>query len=185
MTVSDRKSQCAAQNLENTKPERQVTLLSRTEDVKVEINDSEIVSRLQLTCNRIEFWSSVSRARNDAKELRERNSEVEELRDEKQEEGLAEMAKDASHPKGHAGKVCETVANKYLGRIPVVVDQGKRACKKRQREKHGQLVLSSKGSTKLKVVMNQNRAGNNARLGGLQTIDTGIDVDRIGAKHCN
>lgn len=46
------------------------------------------------------------------------------LRDEEEEHGLAEVAQDADHGKGHAGKVAEGVAHEDARRVPVVLEQG-------------------------------------------------------------
>ena len=54
-------------------------------------------------------------------ELRDRVQEVEDLWDKEQEHSLAEVSNDGHHGKGHAGKVCEGVTHKGLGRIPVQV----------------------------------------------------------------
>lgn len=52
-------------------------------------------------------------------ELRHRVQEVENLRNEEQEHGLAEVSNDGDDSKGHASKVREGVPNKGLCRISV------------------------------------------------------------------
>lgn len=55
----------------------------------------------------------MSGTRNEAEELRDGIQEVEDLRDEEEEDGLAEVAEDAYDGKGHAGEVAEGVPHKY------------------------------------------------------------------------
>jgi len=55
---------------------------------------------------------TVPGARNDAEELRDGVEEVENLRDEEEQESLAEVPEDAYHCKRHACKVAVGVAHK-------------------------------------------------------------------------
>lgn len=60
----------------------------------------------------------VPRTRHEVEELGYTVQEVEHLRNEKQDHGLAEVAQDAHHRKGHASKIAEGVANKYTRWVP-------------------------------------------------------------------
>lgn len=53
------------------------------------------------------------------KQLRKRVNEVDDLRDEEQQHGLAEMAEDSNHCKRHSSKITECVSYKYRGGVPV------------------------------------------------------------------
>ena len=58
-------------------------------------------------------------------ELREGVEEVEDLRNEKQQQGLAEMAQNPHHRKRHSSEVTVRVANESLGRIPEGVNNAR------------------------------------------------------------
>ena len=55
----------------------------------------------------------MSRTGNYVEQLRQRIDEVYDLGDEEQQHGLAEMAKNAHHSKGHPSKVTERVSYKH------------------------------------------------------------------------
>lgn len=63
---------------------------------------------------------SMPRTRHQAKQLRGRQDEVEDLGKEEQQQGLGKMTKDADHRKSHAGEVAECIADESLGRKPEV-----------------------------------------------------------------
>lgn len=64
-------------------------------------------------------------ARNDVKELRNRVDEVEDLRHEEQQQGLAEVTENSNDCKHHASEVAVSVPNENLRWIPVVIPQRK------------------------------------------------------------
>lgn len=70
------------------------------------------------------LWEAVSWTRDDAKELRDRVEEVDDLWDEEEKEGLAKVTKDPYHSKCHASKVAKGVAHKYTRRIPDRIREG-------------------------------------------------------------
>lgn len=59
------------------------------------------------------------RARYEVEQLRHRINEVEDLRDEEQQNGFAEMAENADHGERHARKVVERVTDEHLRRVSV------------------------------------------------------------------
>ena len=61
---------------------------------------------------------SVSWTGYELKELRGGVDKVEYLRDEEEEEGLAEETEDSRDRQNHTSKVAEGVTNKHLGRVP-------------------------------------------------------------------
>ena len=71
------------------------------------------------------LWQSVSRAGDQSEELRDGVHKVEDLRDEEEEHGLAEVAEDGDHCKRHASKVAVRVTNKHSGGIPVGGEGGR------------------------------------------------------------
>ena len=69
--------------------------------------------------NENSLWQSVSWAWDQSEELRCRVDKVEDLGDEEEEHGLAEVAEDGDHRKCHASKVAVRVTNKHSGGVPV------------------------------------------------------------------
>ena len=61
----------------------------------------------------------MSWAGDQSEELRDGIYKVEDLGDEEEEHGLAEVAEDGDHRKCHASKVAVGVTNKHSGGIPV------------------------------------------------------------------
>ena len=66
-----------------------------------------------------EGWKSMPWARNELEELRDREHEIEHLRNEKQEDCFAEPAQDSHHGEGHPGEIAESVANKHPRGVPL------------------------------------------------------------------
>lgn len=66
---------------------------------------------------RVEFRQPMSRAGNEVEKLRHRINKIEHLRDEKQQNRLAEVAENADDRESHARKVVERVADEDLRRI--------------------------------------------------------------------
>ena len=64
-------------------------------------------------------WQSVPGTGYELEELRYRIQEIDDLRDEKEQHGLAEVAQDGNNSERHARKVAERVAHKNLCRISV------------------------------------------------------------------
>ncbi len=62
----------------------------------------------------------------DAEDLRHREHEVEDLREEEEKHGLREVTEDAYHGKGHSREVAECIAHKHLRGEFVVLDESKR-----------------------------------------------------------
>ncbi|SMQ51070.1 unnamed protein product [Zymoseptoria tritici ST99CH_3D7] len=56
---------------------------------------------------RIETWHSVTRTRDQSKQLRCRVHKVEDLGDEQEEQGLAEVSQDAHHGEQHACEIAQ------------------------------------------------------------------------------
>lgn len=67
---------------------------------------------------RVELREAVPRAGDEVEELRNGVEEVEDLGDEEEEGGFAEVAEDADHGEGHSGEVAERVAHEYFRWIP-------------------------------------------------------------------
>lgn len=65
----------------------------------------------------------MSRAVNDPEDLGERDHEIEDLWQEKQEHSLCEVTQDAHHSESHACKVAESVANEDFRGELVVLEQ--------------------------------------------------------------
>ena len=65
------------------------------------------------------LWQSVLWAWDQSEELWCGVDKVEDLGDEEEEHGLAEVAEDGNHRKRHASKVAVRVTNKHSGGIPV------------------------------------------------------------------
>lgn len=62
----------------------------------------------------------MARARQQAEELRCRVDEVENLRNEQEKQGFAEMTQYPHNCKNHASKVAIRISHKHLSRVPVV-----------------------------------------------------------------
>ena len=63
----------------------------------------------------------VSRTRQKVKQLRKGVREVDQLRQKKQQHGLAKMAKDSNNCKSHSSCVTECISDKNTGRVPAIV----------------------------------------------------------------
>ena len=74
------------------------------------------------------------RARNQVEKLGCRIYEVENLRDEQQEQCLAEVAEDADDGEDHAGKVAVCIADEDTGWVAVVGEQGEGDAEKGKEE---------------------------------------------------
>ena len=74
------------------------------------------------------LWQSVSWAGDQPEELRDGVHKVEDLGDEEEEHGLAEVAEDGDHCKRHASKVAVCVTNKHSGGVPVGGEGGVYQC---------------------------------------------------------
>lgn len=61
----------------------------------------------------------------EVKQLRHREEEVKDLRDEKQHHRLGKVSDDPHHGKGHASEVAVCIANKDTGRVPVQRQQSR------------------------------------------------------------
>jgi hypothetical protein len=77
----------------------------------------------------------MSRAGNEAEQLRDREDEVEDLRDKKEEERLWEVGDDSDARESHAGEVAERVAGEGSRWVP---------------ETHSHQTSASNGRTRLK-----------------------------------
>jgi len=65
----------------------------------------------------------VARARYEPNQLRERDREVEELRNKEQHQGFAKVPGYANHSECQSGEVRVRVPHKHSGREPVVIQQ--------------------------------------------------------------
>jgi hypothetical protein len=84
----------------------------------------------------IELWKSMSGAVNDTEDLRERDQEVEDLRQEEEEHGLCEVTQDAHHREGHTREVAKGVAYEDLRGEFVVLEQTQGHKDKRNNDCH-------------------------------------------------
>lgn len=66
----------------------------------------------------------MTRTRDQPKQLRDGIAKVEDLRDQKQDKRLAEVAEDTDHDEYHAREVAVCVSHKGTGRVPVIPEEG-------------------------------------------------------------
>jgi len=86
----------------------------------------------------VEARQAMARARHDGEDLGSGVDGIEDLREEEQPQGLAEVAEDAVNGEHHAGKVAVRVSNKHLGRVPIVAQERERHGHERKQEVDGE-----------------------------------------------
>lgn len=116
-------------------------------------------------------------------ELRQRVDKVYDLRDEEEQHGFAEMAEDPNHSECHPSKVTERVPYEHRRWVPVVVEESQRGEKERDHEVQRENMVISVVSIELQYIEDDDGAGDEEGLPGLDAIDPGQDVDGIRAEH--
>lgn len=71
----------------------------------------------------VELWETVARAGNQAKDLRCRVEEVEDLRNQEETQGLGKMAENTDDGENHSREVAVCVTHENFGGVPVVVQE--------------------------------------------------------------
>ena len=82
-----------------------------------------IIDAVELIRLVVELGEPMSWTVHDPEELRERQHEVNNLRDEEEEHSLGEVSQDANDSKGHPREVAEGVTNEDLGWEAVVLQK--------------------------------------------------------------
>lgn len=121
-------------------------------------------------------------------QLRGRVGGVEQLRDEQQQQRLAEVAEDADDGEDHAGEVAVRVADEDARRVPVVVperqrdaDEGEQEVEREEVGVGGRVRVGGEGG-EVEEVVEGDEEGDHDGLGDFDAVDAGEDVDRIGAE---
>mmetsp|Transcript_39759 Transcript_39759/g.66702 ORF Transcript_39759/g.66702 Transcript_39759/m.66702 type:complete len:215 (+) Transcript_39759:831-1475(+) len=134
---------------------------------------------------RVELRETVARARHDLEQLRNGVHKVDQLRHEEQQQGLAEVPKNAHHGERHSRKIGERVSDKHFGRVPVEDQEGEGGRDERQHEVSGEEVRIADdlvGLVQHAQVVDENRDTDHQALTRFKAIDAGENVDRVGAK---
>lgn len=130
---------------------------------------------------------AVARARDQVEELGRRVDEVEDLRQQEQHEGLAEVALDADDHEDHAREVAVRVADENVRRVLVVGEEGEADAKKGQEEEQAEEVAVDGGvwvgGDEVQTVVGDEEKGDDNGLHHLDAIDACEDVDGIGAEN--
>lgn len=134
----------------------------------------------------IEARESVARTRNQAEELRRGVDEVEDLGDEQQEQGFAEVSEDANDGKYHAREIAVGVAHEDAGGIPVVApqrqtdaDEGEQHV---QREEMGVRRRMRERAEQVEGVVEHEQEGDDEGLGDFDAVYAREDVDAVRAE---
>jgi hypothetical protein len=129
----------------------------------------------------------VARAGDEAEDLRARVEEVEDLGDEKKAERLGEMAENTDNGEDHAGEVAVGVADKDLGRVPVVVKQSAGDTDPREEEvKREEMRVSGWVGVRgeeVEAIVKGDEEGDDDALGNFDAVDTREHVDALWAEH--
>ena len=143
-------------------------------------------TRLEQARARVEPRQAVARAGHEAKQLRGGVDKVENLREQQQDQGLAEVAQDADDDKHHARKVAVRVADEDPRRVPVVVEQGEGDPQKRQEEGQGEEVRVGGrvgvGGEQVEGVVEGEEGRDDDGLRDLDAVDAREDVDAVGGE---
>jgi hypothetical protein len=86
----------------------------------------------------VDTWQSVSGARQELKQLRNRVQKVQDLWYEEHQQRLAEVRMDTNNSEGHAREVAVSVSHEYLRGEPVVAQQTQRGADEGQDHQHGE-----------------------------------------------
>lgn len=138
----------------------------------------------------IEVRQAVPRAGHDAEELGARVEEVEDLRDEGEEQGFAEVAEDADDGEDHTGEVAVRVADEDPGGVPVVPPERRGDADEGEEEVNGEEVgvccwmrarRRWRGVERQEVV-EEEEDGDDDGLRDFDAVDAGEDVDAVGAE---
>jgi len=123
-----------------------------------------------------------------SEDLWHRQHEVEDLREEEEDHGLREVPQNADHGKGHTCEVAERVTHEDFRGELVVLQETQGHENERdddgQRENVLRYCLGSRTDVNLDNVVKKDEASDNEALTCLDTIDPGIDVDRVRAENC-
>jgi len=123
-----------------------------------------------------------------SEDLRHRQHKVEDLREEKEDHGLREVPQNADHGKGHTREIAEGITHEDFRGELVVLQEAQGHENERdddgQRENVLGYCLGSRTDVNLDNVVKQDEASDNKALTCLDTIDTGVDVDRVRAENC-
>ena len=123
-----------------------------------------------------------------SEDLGHREHEVEDLREEEEDHGLREVPQNPDHGKSHTRKVAEGITHEDFRRELVVLEQTEghenEGDDDGQRENVLRYCLGSRTYVNFDNVMKQDEASDNEALTCLDTIDTGVDVDRVRAENC-
>ncbi|RFU29736.1 hypothetical protein B7463_g6615, partial [Scytalidium lignicola] len=115
-----------------------------------------------------------------------RSEEVEELRDEKEEEGLGEVALDSYDGEDHAGEVAVGVADEDARGVPVVHEQGEGDADEGDEHVEGEEVGVGRWvgvrDEEVETVVEDEEEGDDEGLGDFDAVYPGEDVDAVGAE---
>ena len=123
-----------------------------------------------------------------SEDLGHREHEVEDLREEEEDHGLREVPQNPDHGKSHTRKVAEGITHEDSRGEFVVLEETQGHENERDDDGQGENVLryslGSRTDVNLDNVVKQDEASDNKALTCLDTIDTGVDVDRVRAENC-
>lgn len=130
----------------------------------------------------------MTRTGHELEELRHGVDEVKDLRQEKQQQSLAEVPMDASDGECHTREVAEGVTHKDFSGEPVGLKKGKRGGNERQHCNDGKLLMAQGRAHVVQVadlvqLEEEDAASNHITLSSLESVNSGHDVDRIRAEH--
>jgi hypothetical protein len=129
----------------------------------------------------VELRKTVSGAENDAKDLRHRKHEVEDLRQEKEYHGLCEMPQDTHHSESHTSEVAKSISYKYLRGEFVMLKETQshenEGYDDSQRENVLRHSLWGHTNIDLNDIVQQDEACDDKTLTCLNSIDASIDID--------
>ena len=129
---------------------------------------------------------AVARAGDQAEELGHAVEEVEDLRDQQQDQGLGEVAKDGDHDEDHASKVAVRIAHKHACRVFVLHPKRQGDAQEGQEEVEREQVrvgrrVRVRGDQVERIIKGQQKGDDNG-LRDLDAIDARQDIDTIRAE---
>lgn len=151
-----------------------------------------VMNTLELVSLLIESGQAVAWTVHDAQKLWKAKNEVDELWDEEEHHGLAEVSQNAHHGERHASAVAESVTHKHFRREAVLLEESQGAKKEWDHDGKGvhMVLMDLRGVGILwqgdfDDVVNYDKAADDEALSDLKSIDSSINVDSVSAENGN
>lgn len=135
---------------------------------------------------RVVARQAVARAGDEVKELGRGVDEVEDLRQQEEHEGFAEVALDADDDEDHAREVAVRVADEYVRWVLVVGEEGEADAEEGEQEEQAEEVAVDGGvgvgCDEVQAVVGDEEQGDDDGLHDFDAVNACKDVDGVGAE---